>query len=133
MNSYTLKPWLLGCNSPDNLTNFVTVKILKRMTGREIAAMFMLGTVVEVISRPIYGFLSKKIEVRDLQTSQTNISRWDWAVGGFLNWVTKLYVIANLVALINMVLLSLFNSTKLFYICSALNGFSLGMYHPTRK
>ena len=34
------------------------------MTGREIAAMFMLGTVVEVISRPIYGFLSKKIEVR---------------------------------------------------------------------
>ena len=39
------------------------------MTGREIAAMFMLGTVVEVISRPIYGFLSKKIEVRGLQTT----------------------------------------------------------------
>lgn len=35
------------------------------MTGREIAAMFMLGTVVEVISRPIYAFLSKKIEDGD--------------------------------------------------------------------
>jgi len=42
--------------------------------------------------------------------------------------VTKLYVIANLVALINMVLLSIFNTPKLFYICSALNGFSLAGY-----
>ena len=46
---------------------FDKLKISKRMTGREIAAMFMLGTVVEVISRPIYGFLSKKIEVWDLK------------------------------------------------------------------
>ena len=43
------------------------------MTGREIAAMFMLGTVVEVISRPIYGFLSKKIEVWDLK-KKSNIN-----------------------------------------------------------
>ena len=47
---------------------------------------------------------------------------------GSLIKVTKLYVIANLVALINMVLLSIFNTPKLFYICSALNGFSLGKW-----
>ena len=43
------------------------------MTGREIAAMFMLGTVVEVISRPIYAFLSKKIEGRDPQAVFINV------------------------------------------------------------
>ena len=43
------------------------------MTGREIAGMFMLGTVVEVISRPIYGFLSKKVEVRDARTRPSYI------------------------------------------------------------
>ena len=93
------------------------------MTGREIAAMFMLGTVVEVISRPIYAFLSKKIEVRDPQTRRPILI----VFCGSLK-VTKLYVIANLVALINMVLLSIFNTPKLFYICSALNGFSLGKW-----
>ena len=43
------------------------------MTGREIAAMFMLGTVVEVISRPIYAFLSKKIEDGDPQAVFINV------------------------------------------------------------
>ena len=37
-------------------------------------------------------------------------------------------MVANLVALINMILLSIFNTPKLFYICSALNGFSLGKW-----
>ena len=97
------------------------------MTGREIAAMFMLGTVVEVISRPIYAFLSKKIEVRDPQTRRTILI----VFCGSPIKVTKLYVIANLVALINMVLLSIFNTPKLFYICSALNGFSLGKWFIT--